>query len=146
MEAVILSGLQAAGKSTLCRERYWDTHVRINYDMLRTRNREWLLLSACIEARQPVVIDATNPTAEDRARYILPCKCAAFRIIGVEFHVDVETAIARNARRIGRARVPEVAIRATAGKMQPLNEAEGFDEIWLAGDMDGTIQLVSWQG
>lgn len=129
MEAVILCGLQGAGKSTLCREHYWDTHVRINYDMLRTRHREWLLLMACLEAKQSLVIDATNPTAQDRARYIPACKAAGFRVIGIEFRVDLATAIARNAGRSGRARVPEVALRATAKKLQPLDYAEGFDEI-----------------
>lgn len=142
MEAVILCGIQAAGKSTLCRERYWDTHIRINYDMLRTRHREWLLLSACIDARQPVVIDATNPSAEDRARYILPCKRAAYRIIGIEFRVDIETAVARNSRRLGKARVPEIAIWATARKLEPLTQAEGFDEIWLAGATPDGVQLL----
>jgi predicted kinase len=142
MEAIILCGLQGAGKSTFCRERYWDSHVRINYDMLRTRHRESILLSACIAARQPLVVDATNPTAEDRARYIVPCKQAAFRIIGIEFRVSTEFAIARNARREGRARVPEKAIWATAGKFIPLSLAEGSDEIWLATAAPDGIQLM----
>jgi tRNA(His) 5'-end guanylyltransferase len=34
MEAVILAGIQAAGKSTFCRERFFDSHVRINLDKL----------------------------------------------------------------------------------------------------------------
>jgi len=41
MEAVIFVGLQAAGKSTFYRERFFDTHVRINLDMLRTRRSVW---------------------------------------------------------------------------------------------------------
>lgn len=31
MQAVILVGLQASGKSSLYRERFFTTHVRINY-------------------------------------------------------------------------------------------------------------------
>jgi predicted kinase len=142
MEAIILSGLQGAGKSTFCRQRYWDSHVRINYDMLRTRHRESILLTACITARQPLVVDATNPTAEDRARYIAPCKQAAFRIIGIEFRVSTALAIARNAQRTGRARVPEKAIWATAAKFTPLSFAEGFDEIWLATAAADGMQLM----
>jgi hypothetical protein len=34
MEAVILTGIQAAGKSTFYQERFSGTHVRINLDML----------------------------------------------------------------------------------------------------------------
>ncbi len=132
MDVIILSGIQGAGKSTFCRERYWDTHIRINYDMLRTRHRERLLFAACIEARQAVVVDATNPTVEDRRRYIDPARAAKFRIVGIEFHVPVELAIERNASRSGKRLVPERAIYATAAKMQPLMYEEGFDEIWIA--------------
>lgn len=132
MEAIILCGPQGAGKSTFCRERYWDSHVRINYDMLRTRRREAILLAACIEARQPFVVDATNPAALDRARYLLPAASAGFRLVGIEFRVATETALVRNAGRMGRARVPDKAVWATARKMESLSFAEGFDEIWLA--------------
>ena len=132
MEVIILSGIQGAGKSTFCRERYWDTHIRINYDMLRTRRRERLIFAACIEARQAVVVDATNPTVEDRKRYIEPARAAKFRIVGIEFQVPVELAIERNASRSGKQLVPAKAIHATAAKMQPLMYEEGFDEIWIA--------------
>jgi hypothetical protein len=44
MEAVVFSGVQGVGKSTFYRERFFATHVRINLDMLRTRNREDVLL------------------------------------------------------------------------------------------------------
>jgi len=132
MEVIILSGIQGAGKSTFCRERYWDTHIRINYDMLRTRHREKLIFSACLDARQSVVVDATNPTVEDRKRYIAPARAAKFRIVGFEFQVPVELAIERNASRSGRQLVPAKGIYATAAKMQPLMYEEGFDEIWIA--------------
>jgi len=132
MEAIILSGIQGAGKSTFCRERYWDTHIRINYDMLRTRHRERLIFAACIEAKQAVVVDATTPTAADRQRYIGPARAAKFRIVGIEFQVPVELAIERNASRPKKRLVPEKAVYATAAKMQPLMFEEGFDEIWIA--------------
>ncbi len=142
MEAIILCGPQGAGKSTFCHERYWNSHVRINYDMLRTRRRESILLAACIEARQPFVIDATNPTAADRARYLQPAAQAGFRLVGIEFRIAIATALARNAQRTGRARVPEKAIWATAKKMEPLAFAEGFDEIWLANTGPHEIVLT----
>lgn len=132
MEVIILSGIQGAGKSTFCRERYWDTHVRINLDMLRTRHREGLIFAACLDARQPVVVDATNPTIEDRRRYIAPAQAAKFRIVGIEFQVPLELAIERNASRSGKQLVPEKGIHATVAKMQPLTYEEGFDEIWIA--------------
>jgi predicted kinase len=36
MEAVLLVGIQGAGKSTFYQQRFFDTHVRINLDMLKT--------------------------------------------------------------------------------------------------------------
>ena len=55
--------------------------------MLRTRYREELLLKACLDAKQPFVVDNTNPTSEERARYIEPAKQAGFRVFGYYFDV-----------------------------------------------------------
>jgi len=115
-----------AGKSTFCRERYWDTHIRINYDMLRTRHRERLLFAACIEAKQSVVVDATNPTVEDRKRYIEPARAAKFRIVGIEFQVPVELAMERNASRSGKKLVPAKGIYATDAKNAALDVRGGL--------------------
>ena len=131
MEALILAGIQGAGKSTFSRDRYWDTHIRINYDMLRTRHREKLLIEACLEAKQSFVVDATNPLMADRERYIAKAKAARFRVVGIEFQISTAIAISRNASRVGKKRVPEKAIYATAAKFQSLSFDEGFDEIWL---------------
>ncbi len=36
VQAILFSGIQATGKSSFYRERFFHTHVRINLDMLRT--------------------------------------------------------------------------------------------------------------
>ena len=61
MEAVILCGIQATGKSTFCHSRLYSTHIRLNLDMLKTRHREDVLFEACLRAKQPFVVDNTNP-------------------------------------------------------------------------------------
>jgi predicted kinase len=129
MEAVIFTGIQASGKSTFYRERFYDTHVRINLDMLRTRNREVILVQACLRAKQRFVVDNTNPTRMDRARYIAPAKEAGFRVIGYYFEVDLPGSIARNAGREGKARIPVFAMHGTRRKLEPPDPEEGFDEI-----------------
>jgi hypothetical protein len=60
MQALIFTGIQTSGKTTFYRERFFETHIRISLDMLRTRNREQILLQACLEARQPFVKDNTK--------------------------------------------------------------------------------------
>jgi predicted kinase len=82
VEAVIFVGLQGAGKSTFYRHRFFDTHLRISLDMLKTRHRERWLLRACVEARQPFVVDNTNPTRAERAVYIGAARQAGFRVVG----------------------------------------------------------------
>lgn len=129
-EAIILSGIQGAGKSTYCRERLWETHIRINYDMLKTRYRESVLVDALIAAKQPFVVDNTNATANDRARYISPLKTAGFRVIGMEFIATVEVALQRNALRAGKHPIPEIAIRGTKNRLELLSYQEGFDQIF----------------
>jgi len=76
VQLVLFIGVQASGKSTFYQQRFADTHVRINLDMLKTRHRERLLFEVCFAAQQPVVIDNTNPMPVDRARYIRPALAA----------------------------------------------------------------------
>ncbi len=70
MEAAIFIGLQATGKSTFYKEKFFKSHIKINLDMLKTTNKENILLETCIKARQPFVVDNTNATTLDRKKYI----------------------------------------------------------------------------
>ena len=60
MEAVILIGIQGSGKSSFYKERFFNTHVRINLDMLKTKHRQQVLFEACLASKQPFVADNTN--------------------------------------------------------------------------------------
>src|SRR5437016_10741623 len=90
VDAVIFVGLQGAGKSTFYRERFFATHLRINLDMLKTRHRERRFLQACLETRQPFVVDNTNPTRAERQVCIEAAKQAGFRVLGYYFQSTVE--------------------------------------------------------
>ena len=130
MEAVILVGIQGAGKSSFYRERFFNSHIRINLDMLKTRYREALLVQACILAKQPFVVDNTNVRAAERARYIGPAREAGFRIIGYFFEPEVRASIARNAKRPGKQAVPVKGLLGTVKRLQPPQPEEGFDRIY----------------
>src|SRR5437899_81752 len=99
METVILIGIPGSGKTTFYRERFFETHVRISLDMLRTRERERALLAACLASKQPFVVDNTNIGRLDRASYIERAKAAGFRVAGYYFRTEVRAAIARNKKR-----------------------------------------------
>ena len=129
MEMVLFIGIPGTGKSRFFRERFYDSHVRINMDMLRTRHREELLLKACIEGKQRFVVDNTNVSKEERARYILATKTARFRVLGYYFSSRVAEALARNAARTGSSRVPDKAILGMAGRLEIPHRSEGFDDL-----------------
>jgi predicted kinase len=145
MEAVIFIGIQGSGKSSFYKERFFHTHVRINLDMLRTRHRERLLLNACLEARQPFVVDSTNPTRQERARYIEAARAANFRVIGYHFDVNLADAIKRNNAREGRARIPERGVRGTHKRLQLPSFDEGFDALLRVSiDADGDFAVTNY--
>jgi len=147
MEAIIFVGAQASGKSTFYKERFFRTHLRLSLDMLRTRHREDVLLRACLEAKQPFVVDNTNPTAADRAKYVRLAKAAGFRVVADYFATSVAEALRRNAARAGKERVPEVAVRATLRKVEPPSPAEGFDAVYsVTIDEAGEFVVEEWSG
>lgn len=145
MEAVILMGLQASGKSSFCKKWLFDTHIRINLDMLRTRHRERLLIGACIEAKQPWVVDNTNPTREDRLGYIQQARNAGFRVRGYYFASQIEQCKARNRGRSLERIVPLAGLLGTYGKLQLPNWSEGFDELYYVSiDEQGQFIVSEW--
>jgi predicted kinase len=130
MEALIFVGVQGSGKTTFYRERFFDTHVRISLDMLKTRNREQLLLAACLAAKQPFVIDNTNPLPTDRARYIGVARKAGFRVVAYFFDTTLRDAIQRNNQRTGEQKIPVPAIAGAFRKLQVPKRQEGFDDVY----------------
>src|SRR5262245_10460453 len=118
MEAAIFVGLQGAGKTTFYRERFFRTHLRINMDMLKTRHREDILLRAFCDAKQPFVVDNTNATAMERARYISLARQYGFRIIGYYFRSKASECLERNASRPADERVRDIGVLGTAGRLE----------------------------
>ncbi len=130
MEAVILCGIQASGKTSFYRERFFDSHVRISLDVLKTRHREKILRRACIEAQQPFVVDNTNPTRRERRLYLEPARAAGFRVVGYWFDIPAREAITRNHRRPPSERILVVGILATYGRLEVPRVDEGFDALF----------------
>ncbi|HLI84448.1 MAG TPA: AAA family ATPase [Bryobacteraceae bacterium] len=145
MEAVILIGIQGAGKSTFYRERFFDTHVRINLDMLRTRARERAFVETCLRTRQRFVVDNTNARVAERAVYLEGAKRAAFRTLGYFLETTLADAPRRNARRAGRARIPAAGVGAALKRLERPKREEGFDELYLVTQNEaGAFVVRDW--
>jgi len=144
MQAIIFIGAQASGKSSFYQDRFADSHVRINLDMLKTRRRERLLLEACLTMQQPFVIDNTHPRREDRARYMADIKAAGFSTTAYYFASRIAELLQRNACR--PRVVPEKGVLATYSKLCQPSYDEGFETLYYVEMVrDGGFKVAEWQ-
>ena len=130
MQLIIFTGVQASGKSSFYLLNLAHSHLRINLDMLKTRHRENIIFEAGLASKTKMVIDNTNPTKADRARYIQRAIDAGFEVISYYFETDLKSTLERNSHRTGKANIPEIGVRATYKKLEIPSLDEGFDEIF----------------
>jgi len=130
-DAIIFIGGQATGKSSFYKEKFYDSHLRINLDMIKTRNREAKLIDICIETQQHFVIDNTNPTIIDREKYINKIPKSKFKIIAYYFESKIEDMKLRNNQREGKKNIPLPGLLSVYNKLELPNINEGFDEIFF---------------
>ncbi|MFW1857317.1 AAA family ATPase [Acinetobacter defluvii] len=143
MQLIIFIGVQASGKSTFYKEYFYKTHLRINLDMLKTRYRENILFEAALVSKTKMVIDNTNMTRADRARYMQRAKDADFEVICYYFETDLDSTLVRNAQREGKANIPEKGVKATYKKLEVPSLDEGLDEIFKVKILRNGEFLVS---
>lgn len=144
MEAIIFIGVQATGKSTFYKERFFRSHVRISLDLLKTRNREDKMLQVCLETQQAFVVDNTNPAIEDRAKYINAAKARKYQVVGYYFKSKLNEALERNSQRLGKENIPEVGIRGTYNKLRLPSLEEGFDRLYFVEIDNCTFVVKDW--
>jgi predicted kinase len=145
VEAVLLIGLQASGKSSFFRERFFSTHVRVNLDMLKTRFRERQILETCLRTYQPFVVDNTNSTREERRVYLEAAKTAGFRVVGFYLQSRVEDCKSRNEARPPADRVPLVGLLGTYAKLELPSYVEGFDQLCYVRLTNDGFAVEEWR-
>ena len=145
MEVILFVGLPGAGKTSLFKERFFRTRVRISLDLLRTRQREWQFFQTCLATEQRCVIDNTNPTRADRSRYVVPAKAARFMTVGYYFQSKIEDCMRRNAARPAPERVPDVAIYSAAHRLELPTFDEGFDRLYYVRLEEGRFIIEEWR-
>ncbi|HBN76338.1 MAG TPA: kinase [Planctomycetaceae bacterium] len=143
MEAIIFIGIQASGKSSYYKERYFSSHVRISLDQLRTRYRENLFLNVCLKSQLSFVIDNTNPTRAERVKYIKAAKAANYSITGIYFRSIAEECLIRNSKRA--APVPDIGILSTVKKLERPNMEEGFDNLKYVQMSETGYVIEDWK-
>ena len=147
VECVLFIGLPASGKTTFYSQRFAATHKHISKDLMpasaRKGVRQTQELRAALAAGLPVVVDNTSATVADRAEVIAVAREFGARTVGYYFTATPREAVGRNRGREGKARVPDVAIFATAKRMVPPARDEGFDELFrVAIGEDGRFDVA----
>ena len=142
---VIMIGIQGSGKSTFYHKHLKEDYIRVNLDTLKTRHQEKLLILECVNDGKCFAIDNTNPTKEDRQRYIPMAKKAGYRIIGYFMESKLQPCIERNNQRTGKAKIPAAAIAATSNKLQIPSYDEGFDELYFVKNDGQTMIIEKWR-
>lgn len=146
MQLIIFIGIQASGKSFFYKERFIDSHIRLNLDMLKTRHRESILFNACLQSKANIVIDNTNPLKSDRFHYIELAKKARYQIFGYYFSSDLNNAVKRNELRNGKKVVPVRAILGTYKKLELPSYSEGFDKLYYVSiDKHNSFKIEEWK-
>ncbi|MEN3293728.1 MAG: hypothetical protein V7642_2981 [Burkholderiales bacterium] len=141
MEMLLFVGIQASGKSTFYKERFFDTHVRISMDLLRTRNRENIFMQACLSTQQRFVVDNTNPTRAERARYMAEARKAKFRVVGYFFEPDPKVSWQRNEERSKKKKIPPAGMFGTLKRLERPVADEGFDELYRVRAREGRFDI-----
>lgn len=131
MQAVLLIGIQGAGKTTFYEERFAATHVRISLDVLGSRLQERAVVAECIAGGRDFLVDNTNVSKRERAAHINAARAGGFTVVGYFFQPNLRGSIWRNKHRTDKKALPVPAVIATFKRLEPPQLAEGFDELYV---------------
>ena len=132
-EMVVLMGFPGCGKSTFFR-RFFQPHgyVHVNRDTMKTPEKCMAAADAALRSGKSVVVDNTNPSKEERARYTgiarscgVPCRC-------IVLTADAKLANHMNIMRARlqiTPRVSSIAYNMYKSKYEACSTAEGFTEV-----------------
>lgn len=137
----ILIGIQASGKTTFCQKYFNDLDI-ISLDIIKTRKKEDKAINEIINSGKNFVIDNTNPTIEERKKYIDIAHQNGYKTVGIYFRSSVEECLKRNSER--KNNVPLKGILATAKKLEQPSYAENFDELYYVKIEDNKFIVSKW--
>jgi predicted kinase len=145
MQAIIFIGIQATGKSTFYKANFFNSHVRLSMDLLNTRNKENHFLKTCFQTQTQFVVDNTNPTSEERKKYIELAKKNKYEVIGYYFSSSIKEALERNKLRTGKEKISEIGIKGCYGKLEIPTKKEGFDKLYFVSTSNNEFIVDDWK-
>lgn len=144
-QLILFIGIQATGKSSFYKAHFYDSHIRINRDMLKTKYREKTLFTTCLSLEQSVVVDNTNASKQIRQYFIEQAKLAEFSVVGCYFESKIKDALARNAKRTDSQRIPDVGVLGTYAQLELPDMFEGFDALHYIKMTDNGFSVSDWK-
>lgn len=149
LELAIFIGLQGAGKSSFYHSHLAQTHVHVSKDNFRNAHnrdkRQRQLIEAAFAQNLSVAVDNTNASRSERAPCIEMGRAAGAQIVGYFFEARLSDCKARNAKREGIARVPDVALHLTSARLQLPKQAEGFDALFFVRLIPIGFEITPWR-
>ncbi|MFW3168504.1 AAA family ATPase [Geodermatophilus sp. CPCC 206100] len=134
-ELVVMAGLQAAGRRTpvlpTTRRLAAGPCTAAWPNARRREARQRRVVAELLAEGRSVVVDNTNPTAEERAPLVAAARAAGVAVRAVWLDTPLAVCAGRNDAREGRARVPPAGLYETAARFVPPSLAEGFDRVDL---------------
>ena len=119
-------------------------------DLLRSAKnsgrRQTQLIEEALSTGRSLVVDNTNPSPAERVPLVRLGHGHGAVVTGYYFESEVHQSLERNRLREGRARVPDVAIFATAKKLVRPSPGEGFDRLFHVRTGDNMhFQVLDWE-
>ncbi len=128
-EILLTIGIPASGKSSYIKNKLYDSHIRVNRDMINNLAKEQTILTAILSTNMNVVIDRTNLTQEVRARFINLAKMYKYNVIGLIFDTPIEVCLERNKKRNLSTRVPEKIMKSMQSQLEQPSLEEGINQV-----------------
>lgn len=113
-------------------------------DLLKTRNRENTFLKACFATSARFVVDNTNPSLEERAKYISLARENRYEVIGYYFRSDINEALSLNKKRVGKEQIPEKGIYGCRKRLVLPAYSEGFDKLYYVKLLNDQFDVREW--
>ena len=141
----VMIGLPGCGKSTYIAKHKQSDDIVISRDVIRygmlkdtdayfsKENAVYTefikQINAAIETGKTVWVDQTSLNRGSRSKLFSHITTKPDTIVGIYFNIPLETVLARNALRTGRALVPEDAIINMSLHFEKPQKYEGFDYV-----------------